>query len=163
MPLIDAISAAALAKIDDYNQQNIANTAWAFAKLVVTHQPLLASISAAAITRSSEFIPQGLANLAWALAKLVVLDAPLMPALSSAAMPNIDEYVPQNLSNMSWAFATLGVLHQPDDCYIGCFPCQARLVSSSGHVKHCVGFRETSSSRPPFVGFYSCGGHSQND
>jgi hypothetical protein len=54
-PLLEAISAAARPKINDFNPQNLANTSWSFEELWGSNDPLMHAISAAAIKRISEF------------------------------------------------------------------------------------------------------------
>jgi hypothetical protein len=54
-PLMTAISAAAIKKIDDFSCQDIMNLLWAFAKLDVRPDHLIDSIAAAARKKCSEF------------------------------------------------------------------------------------------------------------
>merc|ERR1719221_952493 len=93
--------------------QDLANTAWSFARLGVTDQPLMHSIAAAAIARISDFDPLGLSNLLWAYAKLELQDQPLLAAISSAARAKLSDYSSQNLANTAWSVAKLGVSDPP--------------------------------------------------
>jgi len=43
--LLDALAASAIAKICDFHAQNLANIAWAYAGLSVTHETLMAAIA----------------------------------------------------------------------------------------------------------------------
>jgi len=65
---MSAIAASALKTIGVFQSQELANPAWAFAKLAFTHQPLLNSIAAQAMAQSTECTPQEMANIAWAIA-----------------------------------------------------------------------------------------------
>jgi C4-dicarboxylate-specific signal transduction histidine kinase len=77
-PLLDAISQASLARLSNFTEQNLANTAWSFAKLARMEVPLREAISSAAVARISQFFPQALANMAWSWATLVCRDLTLL-------------------------------------------------------------------------------------
>lgn len=109
MPLLDAIAAASIARINEYNPQSIGNSVWAYAKLGITHTPLLKAISAPSLRKLRELIPQEIANIAWSLATLQKEDAELLDAISYEAIKKISHFATQNLSNTVWAYATLGV------------------------------------------------------
>ena len=73
-----ALAAAAKQRIDDFNAQNLVNTAWALMNVAAQAQGIIyfgpldlanaarALARAAAPPRESEFKPQDLANTAWA-------------------------------------------------------------------------------------------------
>jgi len=69
-------------KMSDFNQQNLANMAWAIAVLEIFDTPLLASIAASAHPINATFAPQGIANIAWALARCSFIDKPLFQSIS---------------------------------------------------------------------------------
>ena len=69
----------------DFNSQNLANTAWAFATASQKDLSLFAALAIAAQRRLGDFNPQGLANTAWAFATAGQTDALLFVALSTAA------------------------------------------------------------------------------
>ena len=56
--------------MSEFNAQNIANTAWAFAKLGQLDEKLFAALAREAALRVSEFKAQNIANTAWAFATL---------------------------------------------------------------------------------------------
>jgi len=62
---MEAISAASMELIALLDCQNISNTLWAFAALVLGNAPLLAALSAAARRRIVEFETQEISNTAW--------------------------------------------------------------------------------------------------
>ena len=66
--MLGAIAAASISKIADFNPQDLANTAWAFATLQIKDEGLLGAIAAASISKIADFNPQDLANTAWAFA-----------------------------------------------------------------------------------------------
>lgn len=112
---MNSLSASAIARIRECGPQDLANIAWAMAKLGLLHRPLIAAISAASIRMISAFGQQNLANMAWAFATLGVADAPLLASISAAALRNISDgqWVSQSLSNTAWAYASLDLLHGP--------------------------------------------------
>ena len=66
--LVAALATAAERRLSDFNPQNAANTAWAFATVNYRDEKLFAALARAAERRLSEFNPQDLANTAWAFA-----------------------------------------------------------------------------------------------
>ena len=54
--------------LSEFNPQNVANTAWAFATVNYRDDKLFAALAVAAERRLSEFNPQNVANTAWAFA-----------------------------------------------------------------------------------------------
>lgn len=54
-PLLDAIAAAALAKISELSSQDLSNIAWAFAKLDYQSEDLREAISSAALRLLDQF------------------------------------------------------------------------------------------------------------
>eukprot|EP00747_Dinoflagellata_sp_TGD_P128274 gnl/TRDRNA2_/TRDRNA2_174504_c2_seq6.p1 gnl/TRDRNA2_/TRDRNA2_174504_c2~~gnl/TRDRNA2_/TRDRNA2_174504_c2_seq6.p1 ORF type:complete len:152 (-),score=11.86 gnl/TRDRNA2_/TRDRNA2_174504_c2_seq6:70-525(-) len=93
-PLLDAISASAIHRIDEFVSQQLANTAWAFACLGKLDAPLSAAIAAAALRIIDSFHPSGTAQdilfgvdlrgLGWAYSFAAALDAPFQDALYAA-------------------------------------------------------------------------------
>jgi len=56
-PLIDAVAAAARNRIDEFGQQNLANTLWAVSKRCVCNHPFLSSISSSASRMLDDLSP----------------------------------------------------------------------------------------------------------
>ena len=61
---------AALVKSSGFNEQDLANTAWAFAKVGRDHARLFDALARAALLKISGFNEQNLANTAWAFVKV---------------------------------------------------------------------------------------------
>jgi hypothetical protein len=55
MPLLDAISSAAIRHLAEFAPLHLSNTAWSFATYSFEDQPFMESISAAALSRLTEF------------------------------------------------------------------------------------------------------------
>ena len=64
--LWEAVALASLRRCTVFNAQNLANTAWAYAKSGHAGSLLLDAIAAEAARSVRDFNPQGLANTAWA-------------------------------------------------------------------------------------------------
>ena len=77
--------AAAEQRMSDFNSQNLANAAWAFATADQSDASLFAALATAAEQRMGDFNSQGLANAAWAFAMADQSDASLFVALESSA------------------------------------------------------------------------------
>ena len=61
-------SAATERRMRDFNTQDLANTAWAFAMVGHGDERLFTALAAAAVQRLKDFNSQALANTAWAFA-----------------------------------------------------------------------------------------------
>ena len=66
--LFAALARAAERRLSDFNPQDVANTAWAFAAVKYQDEKLFSALARASERRLSKFNGQGLANTAWALA-----------------------------------------------------------------------------------------------
>jgi len=104
--------------VDHCSAQQLANSAWACARLGFRDPPLIASIASASITIMHEFKAQELGNTAWALSRLSVFHCPLLASISAAARrpccAGQDQAgQTQSLSNTAWAFAKLVFLDVP--------------------------------------------------
>mmetsp|Transcript_96071 Transcript_96071/g.309877 ORF Transcript_96071/g.309877 Transcript_96071/m.309877 type:complete len:102 (+) Transcript_96071:956-1261(+) len=64
-PLLESISSASIARIEDFDQQHVSNTAWAIARLAWKDRPLFDALSGPAVPTISLFVAQGLSNMAW--------------------------------------------------------------------------------------------------
>merc|ERR1740130_242262 len=68
MPLLDALSAAAMPTIPEFDALALNKMAWACAVFELHDPPLLQAISAEALARISEFDVQERLNMLWAFA-----------------------------------------------------------------------------------------------
>ena len=73
--LITALSTAAEWRMGEFNAQELANTAWAFATAGEEDASLFAALATAAEHHMDDFNAQELANTAWALTDSVRSDA----------------------------------------------------------------------------------------
>ena len=80
-----ALARAAEPRLDEFNAQNLANTAWAFATAGQLDEALFAALARAAEPRLGEFNAQELANTVWAFATADQLDEALFAALARVA------------------------------------------------------------------------------
>eukprot|EP00741_Cyanophora_paradoxa_P004553 tig00000808_g4422.t1 len=93
--------------------QNIANIAWAFAKLGVRDEAMMARVKEVALPRLPLCSPQAVANLAWSFGTLKVADREMFRALAAAAGGMLPQFTSQGLSNLAWACATVSFMDGP--------------------------------------------------
>lgn len=118
--LLLAIAREAVIQIDDFNEQNLSNTCWAFAKLGLRHDPLIKAIAEETVKKLSQFSAQGLTNTLWGFATLVIKGEEclgqyawqLICALLEEIQRRMPDCTTQELSNSSWACCRLGVRHE---------------------------------------------------
>ena len=66
--MFEVLAAEAAGRLSKFNAQNLANTAWAFARLEHPAPALFEALAAESAGRLAEFNAQNLANTAWAFA-----------------------------------------------------------------------------------------------
>ena len=116
---------AAIVHLDGFNQQGLANTAWAFATARHPVSELHSAMAPRIISDIGEFAPQGIANTAWSFATASIQDS----ADGIRARPSADQtmmsvfeaieqevggrgvsgFKAQELCNLLWSFATVNV------------------------------------------------------
>lgn len=77
-------------RLFEFRAQDVANSAWASAVLLVQ-----APMAGQALRCVAQMAPQGLANLAWAQATLLGLEPPLLAALVEHTRPRLWQLNPQ--------------------------------------------------------------------
>lgn len=84
-PLMHSLAASARPRISDYDAQDLANTAWAYATRPVCHsEPLLEAIAASSRRTITAYETQELSNTAWALSVLMMRHhMPFLEAISA--------------------------------------------------------------------------------
>ncbi|EJK54518.1 hypothetical protein THAOC_25847, partial [Thalassiosira oceanica] len=104
--------AAELDSLDSFKQQNLSNTAWAFATAGESHPGLFRKIGGhvAGLMSLDLFKPLELSNTAWAFAKAGKSNPKLFKKICDyiAGLDSLDSFDPQALSNIVWACATVG-------------------------------------------------------
>ena len=113
--LMTALARSIERRVGDCNAQELANTAWAFAKVGQLDAVLFAALARAAERHMDSFKAQELANTAWAFATAGVSAGPLslFVALARAAERRLADFNVQGLSNTVWAFAKAGHADAP--------------------------------------------------
>ena len=74
-------------RIEDFNAQDVSNTAWAFTRLGQKNEPLFAALATAAERRMKEFSAQAISNTVWAFAAASRSDEPLFVKLARLGCP----------------------------------------------------------------------------
>lgn len=114
-----AIARESVAQIADFNEQNLSNTCWAFAKIGLRHDPLIKAIADETLRKLPQFSAQGLSNTLWGYATLVIKGEEclgksawkLVCALLEELIARLPGCPTQQLSNSAWACCRLGVRH----------------------------------------------------
>ncbi len=106
--LLNAIAAEAASRLREFNPQDLANTAWPYAKAGHAAPFLLNVIAAEAVQRVREFNPQDLANTAWAYAKAGHAAFTLLDYIAAEAAPHVGEFNPHDFAITAWAYAKAG-------------------------------------------------------
>jgi hypothetical protein len=106
---IDDLVKKALAQTQDFSPQEIADMAWALAKLRFCHKELLLALAQEAIKKNADLAPQDIAHTVWAFATLGIKNEKLFSVLSHAAIEKMAGFNSQNIANCAWAFAILGI------------------------------------------------------
>jgi len=99
---------AVLARRGDFNPQQLANTAWAFATAVHAAPALFDAIAEESSKQVGKFKAQDMANTAWAFATAGHTASALFDAIAAESAGRVREFKPQELANTAWAFATAG-------------------------------------------------------
>ena len=107
----EAVVAASLQRLQDFDRQGVANLAWALSKLPKTKNRAKLARKLALLARHlvADFWPQEVCNVLWALCKLGVRDTKLMSLASEAVKGSLWNFTPQGLSTLAAAFARAGV------------------------------------------------------
>ena len=94
--------------MSEFNTQNIANPAWAFATLHQHDEKLFAALALEAEVRASEFSAQVTATTAWAFAILVQHDEKLFTALALEAEVRVRTWPTQFGHSRYWVSTMRG-------------------------------------------------------
>lgn len=110
MPALHLVGLLGAQRLHEFQAQGMANVVWAFAQLLVRHEPFLEAVAAKGLTHGS---PQALANTAWAFAQVGLASSPLMDSIQVEVRSRMPEFQLQELANTAWAFASLTFLAVP--------------------------------------------------
>ena len=103
------LAAAATANCEQFNEQNLANIAWAYSTAGHAAPELYNALTATVAQRIGELKPQELANLGWAFAVAGHRSPALYDALAeTAAVRGVSDFKPQAVANTVWSYAFAG-------------------------------------------------------
>ena len=98
--------------LSTFYAQNVANTAWAYARLGIKNEALMAALAGRTMRTECLSTPnaQNVANTAWAHATLQIKNKALMAALVGRTMHEecLSTFDAQTVANTAWAYARLG-------------------------------------------------------
>ena len=112
--LLENIADTSIDRVQEFNDQNIGNTAWAYATLKLPNEALFQAMGDAVVDLPDlvEFFnPQAFSNTVWAYSAMNMHHPGLFKKVGDAivAMENLKSFNPQNLANTVWAFANMDV------------------------------------------------------
>jgi len=107
-----ALAEAASLRVAQFNPQDLAMIAWAFATAGHQAPALFEALAVEAAPRLEEFNPQNLASIAWTFATVGHQAPALFDALAVEAFPRLEEFNPQNLASIAWAYAVVDMRSQ---------------------------------------------------
>lgn len=106
--LMTALAAALKARLAECNPQELANVAWAFAKMRHVDADFFGKLAETVEGCAMDLNPQEIANTAWAFATAGHSDTRLWRSLAPVVELRVIEFTTQGLSNTAWAFAKAG-------------------------------------------------------
>ncbi|CAL1149459.1 unnamed protein product [Cladocopium goreaui] len=106
-PLLDALSDSAIARCHEFEGQDLAITAWSWAKLEVRNPQLMGALCGSILAAIEDLGPQNVANTLWAWAAIRYREAPALSSMAALAVRRVGEFISQELANCVWAFAKL--------------------------------------------------------
>ncbi|KAL0921054.1 hypothetical protein M5K25_008085 [Dendrobium thyrsiflorum] len=127
---MDRIAEVGAMKIGDFNAQNLANVAGAFASMQHSAPELFLRLAARAAEVVSTFKEQELAQLLWAFASLNECADPLLDSLDEVVKESVKNVGEENLStfelhfsrdqlgNIAWSYAVLGRMNSLFFCHV---------------------------------------------
>eukprot|EP00438_Fugacium_kawagutii_P026710 Skav219968 [mRNA] locus=scaffold2879:364135:369448:+ [translate_table: standard] len=109
-PLLHSFSRTFAAQLPEWKAQELSNSAWSFATLLVM-DPVVDLIADCAFHQLEHFGFRHSANLAWALATLNQSHEPLLKAMAAIAAANASELSPLSLASTAWACVSMKIIH----------------------------------------------------
>ncbi|KAG1653888.1 hypothetical protein FOA52_011710 [Chlamydomonas sp. UWO 241] len=156
---IEGMVQLAREQLPSMEARQLANTAWALAKLQHTDSAFMDALLKVGKPQLRDFKPRHLANTVWALATLGFADGDFMAALLEVAEPQLRDFKPQELANTVWALATLGFADGDFmAALLKAFTPQRRDFNPQA-VQHGVGARDAGPRRRGLHGRALQGGH----
>ena len=149
--VLEALEQQAAATAGTFNEQEVANTLWAYAKL--GREPgarLMWGLECRAEAVVDKFNAQGMANTLWAYATMGRnFRSGVMRGLAGRAEALAGTFTTQDVANMLWAFCVMSVLGVPDEDSRWVHKIEQRLVSLAKHA--CFASSELSQLHQFFV------------
>ena len=95
--MFDVISNAAMTCFDQFDPQNLANFAWAYATVERASPQLFGALAQASLHRLDDFIAEGLSSTAWAYAKAGIAAPALFREIAKRAQAKLGSFNHQAL------------------------------------------------------------------
>lgn len=124
-------------RVAAFKSQELANTAYAFARVGHRDERLFAAVGAEALPRLHEFNEQELANLAWAHAAVGVANGRLLEAIAARLCADVRALSPPGLCNTVLAFAKASWPLRDADALMGCLAEEVRARAPALSAAEC--------------------------
>lgn len=111
LPLLQAISNAAVVSIGACNSQDVSNLLNAFSKFSISDSSAFEAAAPHIMQHIAQYDTQSLSNCAHAFAKQRVMHAALFEKLGHMSLRLLDRFKPQELANLAYAYGHLNLRH----------------------------------------------------
>ena len=126
-----SISKAAQQRLPQFGAQEIANSSWAFAMMVIADTNLFNSLASSAMEALPNFLVLHVSNTLWAFAAVAMSSSSaFLEALTEVALTKISAFGSQSLSATAWSLAKL-ILRKEEllqAISAQCVPCFALII-----------------------------------
>jgi len=99
LPLLEAMSAAALTKIQRFDARSLASFAWSTAEIQFVDIAVFKAVGSKVPAYRNEFNSQDLSNITQTFAAVRVREEAVMKVLSDASIAKIDQFKPTELAS----------------------------------------------------------------
>uniref|UniRef100_A0A7S3JV57 RAP domain-containing protein n=1 Tax=Aureoumbra lagunensis TaxID=44058 RepID=A0A7S3JV57_9STRA len=104
------IARTILPKLEQYNIQQLAKCAWAFATVRIEDVDLYHKIADMALRIGLKSLnAENLANMAMAFASVGIHEPDLINSIAQIALTKLNDFTPNDFSNIAWAFASISM------------------------------------------------------
>jgi hypothetical protein len=136
MPLLDAIAAESISRLDSFTSQGVANLCWALAKVKhSTDTNFLQAFEQHGITNFPEYSSQGSSLLLWGLAQQNYVPTGLLKLLGAELQSCCGQFSPDSVAAVMGAFATINYRDEAT-LAVRAAPCKRPLPRHS--LSHCI-------------------------
>ena len=86
VPILATIVGRAVCRFEHFTPQDVGNTIWALAKLLIFHGPFFQAAASIGESRLRDFPPQNLTNIVWSFTAVMFEEKRFMQQAATAAL-----------------------------------------------------------------------------